>query len=557
MKSLQFFSNFNLELLTRFVSVKNSETFEVIDNSMSTLNSLIKEEFHDEANEAELAFVWFSPESISPSFQQALNGEKYSFQKILEEFENFFKIILHLRKSFKSLAIPLFHQFSSDRNYGILDLRNNLGIKNILLKLNSRMIDTFEKDEDIFILDPYSWIRSDSFSPKMWYSAKVPFTNDVFKTIAADIDSLLIAKEGKTKKLVVLDLDNTLWGGVVGDDGWENLRLGGHDHLGEAFVEFQKKILNISKKGILLSICSKNTESVALEAISKHPEMILDIDDFSSYRINWNDKAANIKSICEELNIGTQSVVFIDDNINERERVKSALPEVFVPDLPKDPRMYSSFFTSLREFDAYSFTDEDRNRKLMYQQRKAEKEDLQKETEMLSLDEWLMSLEIEVKAESLNEINLTRTSQLLNKTNQMNLTTRRMTKEELESWVDAEDNYLWTFRTSDKFGDSGLTGIASLTLEEDEATIIDFILSCRVMGKEIENSMLFFIIKYLKDKGVNRLKAKLIPTEKNKPCLDFFSQSQLEMREENEFYFDLVHDFEKPKPVKVIFLENE
>tara|TARA_B100000989_G_C19440410_1_gene427064 strand:+ start:62 stop:460 length:399 start_codon:yes stop_codon:yes gene_type:complete len=132
-----------------------------------------------------------------------------------------------------------------------------------------------------------------------------------------------------------------------------------------------------------------------------------------------------------------------------------------------------------------------------------------------------------------------------------------MTKEELRSWVDAEDNYLWTFRTSDKFGDSGLTGIASFILEKDEATIIDFVLSCRIMGKEIENSMLFFIIKFLRDKGVNRLKAKLIPTEKNKPCLDFFSQSQLEMREENEFYFDLVHDFEKPKPVKVIFLENE
>ena len=555
MQSLQLFSNFNLNILKRFLSIEYSGTYEVTDNSMLSLNSFLSEDITIENDSAELAFIWFSPESISPSFQKALNGDNYSYKQVTKEFEEFFSLVLNLKKSFKILAIPLLHSLTSDRNYGILDLRNNLGIKNILHKLNLLMINAFEENEDIFILDPYTWMENDSFSQKMWYSAKVPYTNEVFKRITLDIKSLLNAREGKTKKLIILDLDNTLWGGVVGDDGWENLRLGGHDHLGEAFVDFQKKLLKLSKKGILLAICSKNTESIALEAISQHPEMILREEDFSSYRINWNDKAVNIESICEELNIGMQSAIFLDDNINERERIKSSFPEIFVPDLPKDPRMFPSLISSLIEFDLYSFTSEDRDRKDLYKQRKKENEFRKKELGAVSIEDWLMSLDISVKVESLREVNLSRTLQLLNKTNQMNLSTRRLTKEELVSWADNENNFLWTFRTSDKFGDSGLTGVVSVSIDKRKATIVDFVLSCRVMGKEIENSMLSFVIDFLRPKGVDLLEATLLPTKKNKPCLDFFLNSQFDKHKENIFHFKLNHQFQTPKPVRIEVLK--
>jgi FkbH-like protein len=331
--------------------------------------------------------------------------------------------------------------------------------------------------------------------------------------------------------------------------GWKSLRLGGHDPIGEAYVDFQKGLKTLLKRGIVLGIVSKNEEKSALHAIRKHPEMVLTLDDFAGWRINWNDKAQNLLDLVDEINVGLDSVVFIDDNPVERARVREALPEVLVPEWPDNPLYYQTELLSLNCFDTTSLSLEDLSRAQMYVSER-KRRDLGRQAG--SLDEWLKTLSIAVQAERLGEANLERAAQLFNKTNQMNLTTRRMTPEELKKWSEREGHDLWVFRVSDRFGDSGLTGIASLVQEGERGRILDFILSCRVMGRRIEETMLSVIITKAKTLGLSEVFAQYAPTTKNKPCLSFLEGSGLERTSEDIFRWNMEKTYEPPPMIKVI-----
>ena len=365
------------------------------------------------------------------------------------------------------------------------------------------------------------------------------YWRQLLKTSMVPIAGIL----GQAKKLVLVDLDETLWGGIVGDIGYENIVLGGHDPVGEAFVDFQKALKGLKKRGILLGIVSKNEESVALEAIEKHPEMILSKDDFISWRINWHDKAQNIVDLVEEVSLGLQSVVFIDDNPIERARVREALPEVFVPEWPENKLLYPECLAKLTCFDIPNISEEDIRRTKMYI---AERGRSQLKIEVSSLDEWLKTLDLQVTVEELNEINLKRATQLLNKTNQMNLRTRRMTETELIEWAGKKNHILYTFRVLDRFGDSGLTGIASVSIDGQTARIIDFILSCRVMGRKIEETMLHALSTLIRSKGLSKLVAHYNPTAKNLPCLRFFENSGLKNYGNGVFIWDMACEYPMP-----------
>ena len=307
------------------------------------------------------------------------------------------------------------------------------------------------------------------------------------------------------KKIVIVDLDDTLWEGIVGDDGIEGIKVYGK------YVELQKQLKTLKDKGILLAISSKNNESIALNAINKHSDMILKEDDFVSRRINWDSKADNISIMMKELNLGIESALFIDDNIREREVVKGFLPEITVSDK-----------LDLDLFNTDNITPEDTHRMQMY---KIEKDRKSAKEKMKSIDEWLHSLNTVVSIENLNDSNVDRIVQLLNKTNQMNLSTRRIDKHRLQSWVKVSGRTLWAFRVSDKFGDSGIVGIASITVDEKIVHVIDFVLSCRVMGRKIEETMLYTIMRFAKLSNMHEVVAKYIPTPKNKPCFDFWQKS--------------------------------
>lgn len=274
---------------------------------------------------------------------------------------------------------------------------------------------------------------------------------------------------------------------------------------------------------------------MALEAIRKHPEMVLREDDFVGWKINWTDKAKNIADLASELNLGLQSVVFIDDNPIERARVRHALPEVLVPEWPEDKLLYPSAFARLRCFDTPAISREDAERTRLYVE-ECQRDQLQ--TEVGSVDEWLKSLEITVHAEPLGRANLVRATQLLNKTNQLNLATRRMTQTELLAWSAHPDRAFWTVSVSDRLGNAGLTGLLSIEREGDLVRIVDYVLSCRVMGRRIEETMAHMAVEAARERSASLVLAVYQATAKNKPCLTFWLSSGFTNSDERIFRWD-------------------
>jgi len=437
----------------------------------------------------------------------------------------------------------------------MLEWRAGLGRAGALAEANLRLARQCAEKPNIFLLDADRWIRAggeEAFSAKLWYLAKVPFSNDVFKAAVTDIKAALRGVGGGARKVVVVDLDQTLWGGIVGEVGWQQLRLGGHDGVGEAYADFQRELKSLTRRGIVLAIASKNEEQVALDAIRNHPEMVLEIDDFAGWRINWGDKAESIVDLVGELNLGLQSVVFIDDNPAERGRVASALPEVLVPDWPADPFAYATALRNLDCFDSPSITPEDRNRSNLYA---SERERSELKRTLPSASEWLAQLGTHLTIEGLNDANLARAAQLLNKTNQMNLRTRRLSETDLADWAGKDENRLWTVRVKDVFGDSGLAGIVGLEIRGDCAELTDFLLSCRVMGRGIENSLVHTLVSLVRPLGIERLRAEYTETAKNKPCRDFFERSGMERDGDAVFVWDPRKPYPEPEHITVEYLE--
>jgi FkbH-like protein len=298
----------------------------------------------------------------------------------------------------------------------------------------------------------------------------------------------------------------------------------------------------------LLAIASKNDEKVALEAFERHSAMVLQPDDFVAWRINWSDKAANIADLVAELNLGLQSVVFLDDNPHERERVRAALPEVLVPELPADPASYARALLALPCFDSPTVSAEDASRTQLYA---AESRRAQLRESVGSLDDWIRELDVVVSADPLGPHNLPRAAQLLNKTNQMNLSTRRLSETELTEWAGRDGNSTWCISVSDRLGDAGLTGIVSISRDDDAVTLVDYILSCRVMGRRVEQAMLHVAARLAAERPARRLVATLLPTAKNDPCRRFFDDSGLRSVGDLAYEWDLATVYPAPGDVTI------
>jgi FkbH-like protein len=305
---------------------------------------------------------------------------------------------------------------------------------------------------------------------------------------------------------------------------------------------------------VLLAIASKNDEATALEAIRSHPEMVLRLDDFAGWRIDWRDKAQNIADLVASLNLGLDAVVFIDDNPVERARVRGALPEILVPDWPDDKRLYTHALHSLDCFDKPSISDEDRRRSQMYV---SERKRSDRRAQIGSLDEWLGTLHQQVTVEPLSRANLGRLVQLLNKTNQMNLSTRRMSEQEFKAWADMEHHRVWAINVADTFGDSGLTGVLSVEVDGFGARIVDFLLSCRVMGRKIEEAMLHIAVEWARCAQIKEIRLVYSPTARNGPCLDFLQRSGLRSQSENVFVWDADLEYPLHPSIRLVQLSGD
>ena len=545
-------SDFNVDGLMGFLNNDQShpQTNSIAVSMAQVAPTLIQKDLSPWDKNYDFALIWTQPQSVISHFNETLMLQTVSMSAILEEVDSYADLLLSLHDKVKSIFVPAWVFPSYNRGLGILDLAPN-GVAYTLLKMNLRLAEKLSDQSNIYLLNTQRWIEligKNAFSPKLWYMGKIAFSNQVFQEVTKDIKSALNGINGQSRKLILLDLDDTLWGGTVGDLGWENVQLGGHDHIGEALVDFQMALKSLKNKGILLGIVSKNEENTALQAIESHPEMVLALEDFVGWRINWDDKAGNILDLVTELNLGLQSVVFIDDSPMERARVREALPEVLVPEWPKDKTLYKKSLLELTCFESPAITLEDTTRAKMYQ---VDQQRQQIKKELGSLDDWLKNMEIKVEVNRLNNINLQRASQLLNKTNQMNLKTRRLTESELWEWSLADANQIWVISVSDRLGNSGLTGIMSLTINNREGEIADFVLSCRVFGRKIEDAMVYCIVRYARDLNLDRLIFQYIETPKNKPCLSFLQSSGLEKIEKNRFFWNLENEFPCPKLIEL------
>jgi FkbH-like protein len=493
----------------------------------------------------DVGVVWTLPDRSIQGFTRAIQCEPADMNQILQEVDAYCAALLRLDDRLKWVFVPTW-VLPSHRGLGVLDLRSTSGLAHILMQMNARLVHNLQESTRCIVLDAQRWLSKvgeKAFNPKLWYLAKIAFSNEVLKEAARDIKTAIRALNGQTKKLIILDLDETLWGGIVGDLGWENLVLGGHDPVGEAFVDFQKQLKALKNRGILLAVVSKNEESIALEAIRKHPEMVLREDDLAGWRINWQDKAENIAALVSELNVGLDSAVFIDDNPVERSRIRQALPDVAVPEWPQDKLLYTQALLSLDHFDADAISTEDRDRTAMYT---AERQRASAKTAVASTEEWLHTLETRITVEPVNAENIGRVVQLFNKTNQMNLSTRRMSASELAEWSSQANHRVFAFRVSDRFGDSGLTGILSTQTEQRTLRIVDFILSCRVMGRNVEDALISFAVDYGRARNLDELRLQYVATAKNKPCLDFLLKSKLAQGDPSLFSWLLAEPYPSP-----------
>ncbi len=498
------------------------------------------------SHEPDAVIVWSQPQAVIPSFARLLDFGEVTHEELLAEVDQYTACLTALAGRVRSIFVPAWVAPPHQRGLGMIDMTHARGQAGALLRMNARLVQNLAAARGVFVLDAPRWMSSAgkaAYSPRLWHMAKVPFANAVFAEAVADIKAALAGLAGQSRKLVLLDLDDTLWGGIVGDLGWEKLRLGGHDPIGESFVEFQRALRALKQRGVILGLVSKNEEAVALQAIRSHPDMLLRVDDFAGWRINWNDKAGNIAELVEELNLGLQSVVFIDDNPVERDRVRQALPEVLVPDWPGDKMLYAQALAQLRCFDLPAISREDQGRTQMYVADRARRDLAQS---LVSVDDWFRRLEIRITAETLTQANLTRAAQLFNKTNQMNLSTRRLTAEQLWEWARQPGRRLWTLRVADKFGDSGLVGIVSISSQGTRGDLADFILSCRVFGRRVEEAMLHIAASHARSLGLQTLAAHFKPTEKNKPTLAFLERSGLARQGEGLYVWNLEREYPAP-----------
>ncbi|MBS1813512.1 MAG: HAD family hydrolase [Acidobacteria bacterium] len=357
--------------------------------------------------------------------------------------------------------------------------------------------------------------------PAMWFRAKQevhPAAAPLYGELVAPV---LAALTGRSAKCLVLDLDNTLWGGVIGDDGIEGIALGQGHAAGEAFLEFQQYCLRLRERGVLLAICSKNTETLALAAIAEHKAMLLRPEHFAAMQINWNDKATNLRKIARTLNIGVEALVFADDNPFERTLVRRELPEVSVPELPDDPAGFATTIARGGYFESLGLTAEDLARATQY---KANADREQMRASATDLDSYLRSLKMELRYRPFDEANLPRIAQLIGKTNQFNLTTRRYTAEELRGIMADPNAVTLQFALTDAFGDNGTIALVIAYAEEDALRIDTWLMSCRVLGRRMEEAALQGLVEAARSRGLSHIVGEVRPTPKNVIVRDLYTR---------------------------------
>ena len=464
-------------------------------------------------------YVWYYQVPIKYNqnvLAEEIHGYVQKLGFVLEQIDD--------RKTFIALTM--------DVVYAVPFTDDSYELKSAIAEYNLALYAFERQHSNVKVIDITEFTRryaaQDLFDWKFYFISQMGMSPRLSKDFIAWWNKKLDSIALKRKKCLVLDLDNTLWGGVLGEEGIEGIKIGG-DYPGKAFFYWQEALLELSKSGVILTICSKNNEQDVLDAWKKNPFMVLKKENFAAWRINWTDKATNIQELAKELNIGLDSFVFIDDNPTERELIKQMLPMVSVPDFPTQPYELPIFFKQLVEdyFKVYSVTNEDKKKTEQY---KANAKRAHAAASFTDFSAFLRSLDIQITIEAANDFNIQRIAQMTQKTNQFNLTTKRYTDTDIQGFI-KQGWKIWCISVADKFGDNGITGAIMVT---PEGEIDTFLLSCRILGKGIEFAFVKKIIAMLKIEGVTNLKASYLPTAKNAQVREFWDKCGFTLEFETE-----------------------
>lgn len=416
---------------------------------------------------------------------------------------------------------------------GILDPQSEDYQVNTILKLNLELSRRIHQTRDVYLVDYMRLLagigHEQGVDERYWLMGRAPIGRNALVPFGQEYGKFIAALRGKTRKCLVLDCDNILWGGVIGEDGLEGIKLG-TNYPGSCYQAFQQEILNLHDRGVILALCSKNNEDDVLEALRSHPAMVLREENFSTWQINWEDKASNLLRIARDLNIGLEGMVFVDDSSFECDLVREQLPQVAVLQLASEPSTFKSKLTAKAYFDALTFSGEDRKRTQMYR--------AQEKLKVLrasagSLEEYFTKLDMEAEIGFASGTSIQRISQLTQKTNQFNLTTRRYTEGEIS--VLAEDPEADVFHVSlrDRVSQLGLIGVAILKYRGPKAEIDTFLLSCRVIGRGVEEAMLAHVFRAAKARGCSQVTGRYVRTKKNGQVADFYKRQGFQPVAEN------------------------
>lgn len=497
---------------------------DVFDSDYNQIDAQIMDDFSElyEQN-PNAVLIYMATEKLFEEFCNMPLNERTQFaDNIIKKIEMYWEKI---NSTISTNILQVNFCEIDDRIFGNYSNKVSSSFVYQIRKLNFLLMQLAENTKNAFLIDlstiQNTYGRNILFDEKLYYIAKMPLSTNILPEVAKQIWETIKALDGKFKKCIILDLDNTLWGGVIGDDGLKSIQIG-ELGLGHAFSEFQMWLKELKNRGIILAVCSKNNEDIAKEPFEKHPEMILRLEDISIFVANWEDKASNIKYIQETINIGMDSIVFIDDNPFERNLVKSIIPEITVPDLPEDPALYLKYLKSLNLFETVSYSENDVNRTKQYQ---AEVGRTVSQNMYKDFDEYLKNLEMVATVHNFEEFEIPRISQLTQRSNQFNLRTVRYTESDIEKITENEDYITLSFSLKDKFGDYGLISVVIMKKENDNTLFLDtWLMSCRVLKRGMEEFIINSIIEEAKKNNFENVIGEYIKTPKNAMVENIYSK---------------------------------
>lgn len=493
-----------------------------------------------------LGGVYLSPYSISDNEKINLTNNK------IEELQNLIKKLKE-----KTFAKIIFHNFETPlfSPLGILENKQSFGLMEMVETLNGKLKENYKKDSQVFIFDYNQFCsaigKHNTIDYTMYYIGDIKLSLNYLPALCDNYLAYIKPLMGMSKKCIVLDLDNTLWGGIIGEDGIEGIRLGPEPE-GKPFIEFQQYLLSLYNRGIILAVNSKNNRGEVLKVFQEHPYMILKEEHFASMHINWNDKVSNMKAIAQEINIGLDSMVFIDDDKLNREIVRGSLPDVLVVNMPESPSLYLKTLVELNDFNIVQLTEEDMRKGQLYAEKRRREEYLNTATD---ITEFLKGLNMVVTISEANDFSIPRISQLTLKTNQFNMTTRRYKEEQLKRFIADEKFLIKSIKVEDKFGDNGISGVLIVEKSSGKWRIDTFLLSCRVIGRCVEEAILAYLLDKSRIAGVSTLVGEFIPTKKNIPAKEFYQKNGFSLSNRNEeleiWTYNIAQEYNFPNFIEI------